>query len=54
MDAKKILETVADVGSWKGDVYKLAYAIADIQKETDATIAENGGSVEIATAIRES
>ena len=52
MDAKALLEIVQDMSVWKGDVYKLAFAVAEAQKEVAATIAEANGSQEIADAIR--
>ena len=52
MDAKKLIEIVQDVSSWKGDVYKFAYEIAECQKEADAQLAEDAGQTELAALIR--
>ena len=52
MDAKRILEIVSDMSMWRGDVYKLAYAIAEEQKEASALIAEANGNLELAEFIR--
>lgn len=32
---KRILERVADFNRWRGDTYKLAALIADLQKQID-------------------
>ncbi len=32
---KRILELIADFSKWRGDVYKLAIQIVEIQKEVD-------------------
>ena len=56
MDAKAILAIVQDMGTWRGDVYKLAYAVAEAaeaaQRETDAQLAESMGELEAGRAIR--
>lgn len=54
METKQILEIVNDVTIWKGDVYKLAYAIVEAQKEFDAVIAETAEQQEVADLIRSS
>ena len=52
MEAKQILEIVQDFTQWKGDSYRLAYLIADAQKEAAAKIAEEHDELEIADMIR--
>lgn len=54
MDAKRILEIVSDMSMWRGDVYKLAYAIAEEQKEASAVIAEEMEHPDTAELIRRS
>jgi hypothetical protein len=54
MNAKRILEIVSDMSMWRGDVYKLAYAIAEEQKEVSAIIAEETGHPDTAELIRAS
>jgi hypothetical protein len=52
MDAKRILEIINDLSIWRGDIYKLAYAIAEEQKEESAVIAEEANQLDIASMIR--
>jgi hypothetical protein len=52
MDAKRILEIVSDMSMWRGDIYKLAYAIAEEQKEESAIIAEEADQPDVASMIR--
>ena len=54
MNAKRILEIVSDMSMWRGDVYKLAYAIMEEQKEVDSIIAEETGHPDVAELIRAS
>jgi hypothetical protein len=54
MDAKRILEIVSDMSMWRGDVYKLAYAIAGEQREAASIIAEEAGHPDVAELIRTS
>lgn len=52
MDAKKILDTIAEISAWKGDVYKLAYVIADAQKEESAALLDREGYHDLAELVR--
>ena len=54
MNAKRILEIVNDMNLWRGDVYKLAYAIAEEQKEAISLIVEESGYPDVAELIRAS
>ena len=54
MDAKRIIEIINDMSMWRGDVYKLAYAIAEEQKEASAILADGNGQPELAELIRSS
>ena len=51
--SKDILAIVQDMGQWKGDVYRLAVAVAAAQREADARKAEAAGQQELAEAIRQ-
>ena len=52
MDSKRILELVADVTVWRGDVYRLAVIIAEEQREDAAQVAEAAERPDIAEKIR--
>lgn len=48
---KRILELVGDFSSWKGDSYRLAVLIAEMQKEIDREILIGKGFEEASEVI---
>ena len=50
---KEILAVVQDMNLWRGDVYRLALAVAAAQREADAKKADSAGQNELAEAIRQ-
>lgn len=48
---KRILDLIADFSKWRGDTYKLAAQVIDLQKEIDREAVANAGFPEAAEAI---
>lgn len=48
---KRILDLIADFGAWKGDTYRLAVLVAELQKEITREKLTEQGYEEAAGAV---
>ncbi len=48
---KRILDLVANFAAWRGDTYKLAAQVAELQREIDRESVTNAGFPDAAEAI---